>query len=366
MSCRWRCWDCPNRGDRCWPGAWPSVPTTGSPRWRTGARPCWRRWGRRRSAATAATAAAAAGVSRPCRSRRAPPARTRGWPRSSPPTRPVLRAGGAGRPAGGPAPGPGGAGGGRAVGQREVVAAAGGSAPGPAGGALPGKGPVGVVLLTPGAHPLAVLQARLAAAVDGQSTMPDLGALRFDPTLARYSLRSPAVIVVDQLEELFTACPDRGEREAFLEALEALAGEDPPMARIVLGVRADFYGECAVTRGWPPSSTTTTCSSAPWAGRSCAAPSRAPPGGSGCGWRTAWPSASSTTPAMTRRPAARRPRPGGDVGPAPGHRARPSRGTRPRAAWPAPSGGPPTSCGSGSTPRPGGGPPPPPPARPPR
>ena len=111
-----------------------------------------------------------------------------------------------------------------------------------AGGALPGSRQWASSLLTPGAHPLATLQARLAG-IDGSSTMPDLDSLRSDPTGARFALRTPAVLVVDQLEELFTSCPDREEREAFLAVLEALAGEDPPVVRVVLGVRADFYGE---------------------------------------------------------------------------------------------------------------------------
>ena len=51
------------------------------------------------------------------------------------------------------------------------------------------------------------------------------------------------MLAVDQFEELFTACRDEGERAAFVEALVAAANDD---AIVVLALRADFYGRCAV------------------------------------------------------------------------------------------------------------------------
>lgn len=48
-------------------------------------------------------------------------------------------------------------------------------------------------------------------------------------------------IVVDQLEELFTLCTDREERTRFLDLLVAAASAPDSRARVVLGVRADFY-----------------------------------------------------------------------------------------------------------------------------
>jgi len=58
------------------------------------------------------------------------------------------------------------------------------------------------------------------------------------------------LLVVDQFEELFTQCPDEGQRRAFITALHAAAtaahGPDQtPAALVVLGVRADFEARCA-------------------------------------------------------------------------------------------------------------------------
>jgi transcriptional regulator with XRE-family HTH domain len=58
------------------------------------------------------------------------------------------------------------------------------------------------------------------------------------------------LLVVDQFEELFTQCPDEGQRQAFITALHAAAtaahGPDQaPAALVMLGVRADFEARCA-------------------------------------------------------------------------------------------------------------------------
>jgi len=58
------------------------------------------------------------------------------------------------------------------------------------------------------------------------------------------------LVVVDQFEELFTQCPEEGQRRAFITALHAAAtaGHGPdqaPAALVVLGVRADFEARCA-------------------------------------------------------------------------------------------------------------------------
>ena len=62
------------------------------------------------------------------------------------------------------------------------------------------------------------------------------------------------LLVVDQFEEVFTQCPDEGQRRAFITALHAVAtaGHGPdqvPAALVVLGVRADFEVRCA---DYPP------------------------------------------------------------------------------------------------------------------
>ncbi|BCJ56070.1 hypothetical protein Asp14428_75450 [Actinoplanes sp. NBRC 14428] len=73
-----------------------------------------------------------------------------------------------------------------------------------------------VAVLTPGPDPLAGLDA-----VDDTST----------------------VVVVDQFEEVFTLCGDERVRTEFLDRLLVLA--ESGRARVVLGIRADFYAHCA-------------------------------------------------------------------------------------------------------------------------
>ncbi len=51
----------------------------------------------------------------------------------------------------------------------------------------------------------------------------------------------PAVIVVDQFEELFTLCTDEKWRQNFIEQLLKLAQKQ----RVIITMRADFWGECA-------------------------------------------------------------------------------------------------------------------------
>ena len=50
------------------------------------------------------------------------------------------------------------------------------------------------------------------------------------------------LLVIDQFEELFTLCSDEAERLRFMEALLALVGESDGTTRVVVTLRADFYG----------------------------------------------------------------------------------------------------------------------------
>jgi WD40 repeat protein/energy-coupling factor transporter ATP-binding protein EcfA2 len=75
-----------------------------------------------------------------------------------------------------------------------------------------------MVYLTPGADPPAQLAAALARA-----DAPE------------------AVVVVDQFEELFTLCAEEQRRRAFLDGLLACSRR----RRVVVTMRADFWGECA-------------------------------------------------------------------------------------------------------------------------
>ena len=87
-----------------------------------------------------------------------------------------------------------------------------------AGGALPGSGGWAVTVIRPDGHHL-----------------DDL------PAAGRDQRR---VLVVDQLEEVFTAC-DEEERAAFLERLVELAEDRDRCTLVVVALRADFYGHCA-------------------------------------------------------------------------------------------------------------------------
>ncbi|MFF4400429.1 NACHT and WD repeat domain-containing protein [Streptomyces sp. NPDC001480] len=110
-------------------------------------------------------------------------------------------------------------------------------------GALPGSAHWLRVWLTPTAHPMAVLTARLPEVTGG--TLP----AQSGRTAGEHRL----VLVVDQLEELFTLCADERERREFLDAVMGLAeaGPDgePPAALVVFGLRSDFYTQCATHPG---------------------------------------------------------------------------------------------------------------------
>ena len=111
------------------------------------------------------------------------------------------------------------------------------------GGALPGSERWPQVLMRPGERPLAELGRAVTRVAPGEGERDD------DDPLAR-SLASLGpderlVLAVDQLEEIFTACRDEGERAAFVEAIVAIAADPDQRALVVLGIRADFYGRCA-------------------------------------------------------------------------------------------------------------------------
>jgi WD40 repeat protein/DNA-binding SARP family transcriptional activator len=54
------------------------------------------------------------------------------------------------------------------------------------------------------------------------------------------------VLVVDQFEELFTACDDEAERTGFIESLLRFLDEPSTPVRVVLTIRADYLGRCAI------------------------------------------------------------------------------------------------------------------------
>jgi WD40 repeat protein len=109
-------------------------------------------------------------------------------------------------------------------------------------------------ILTPGAHPLKALAAKLTAgteSVTAQATFMD--DLARDPrSLDLYAARLVAqsgakhlLLIVDQLEEIFTQCGDSTERKAFIDnLLTACAPETQGSTLVAVTLRADFYDEC--------------------------------------------------------------------------------------------------------------------------
>ncbi|HJS17524.1 MAG TPA: adenylate/guanylate cyclase domain-containing protein, partial [Anaerolineales bacterium] len=114
-------------------------------------------------------------------------------------------------------------------------------------------------VITPTAYPLAALAADLtresesvtAAAILIDDLMQDPRSLSL--FLARQNHRKQTLLVIDQLEELFTLCRDEFEREAFIDNLLTALHPSPPGRRaggegnfaLVLTLRADFYAHLA-------------------------------------------------------------------------------------------------------------------------
>jgi WD40 repeat protein len=82
------------------------------------------------------------------------------------------------------------------------------------------------LMLTPGSHPLRTLRSVLATLATVQTVSAD----------------SRFVVVIDQLEEIFTLCESEAERSEFIDEVGTLAADaGPGSALVVLGMRADFY-----------------------------------------------------------------------------------------------------------------------------
>ncbi|MGW3348763.1 nSTAND1 domain-containing NTPase [Nonomuraea rubra] len=129
-------------------------------------------------------------------------------------------------------------------------------------GALPGSRHWPRLLFTPTAEPMAALVERLEAAI-GIEPRPLRDAMAGecgqDLAMVRRALRerigdedageARMVVIIDQLEELFTMSTDETERRRFVEVISRLAGPgpdgSPPVALVVCGLRSDFYTPCA-------------------------------------------------------------------------------------------------------------------------
>jgi DNA-binding SARP family transcriptional activator/WD40 repeat protein len=106
-------------------------------------------------------------------------------------------------------------------GKSSVVKA--GLLPALAAGVLPDSDGWPQALVRPGAHPMRELRSA------GRERAAD----------------EHIVLVVDQFEEVFTACRDEHDRAAFIDALVRTAHRRDDEGLVVLAVRADFYGRCA-------------------------------------------------------------------------------------------------------------------------
>ena len=110
---------------------------------------------------------------------------------------------------------------------------------------LAGAAPAGVLTIPaagdddPAGSPGAFTIAAAAAADDDRPAGGGGAGRAFGELAARAGGSGRLVIVVDQFEELFTQCPDPAERVRFVETLAAAAP-----ALVLIGVRADFYSRC--------------------------------------------------------------------------------------------------------------------------
>src|SRR5262249_15189685 len=117
---------------------------------------------------------------------------------------------------------------------------------------LAGDGAQPTVVFTPGPHPMQECAVALAALndhpADAVRAELDSGVdglhLRARQLLADRSDQADLLLIVDQFEEVFTLCQDPAERAAFIAMLLHAATTPTSRTRVVLGVRADFYGHC--------------------------------------------------------------------------------------------------------------------------
>ncbi|MGE7433164.1 nSTAND1 domain-containing NTPase [Kitasatospora sp. NPDC001175] len=99
------------------------------------------------------------------------------------------------------------------------------------------------VLLTPTAAPAVALST--AVGHDGAAQDWRSDAERCVDEILHGAGAAGLVLVVDQFEEIFTLCTDEAERRWFIEVLDRLARPPAGNALVVLGLRADFYAQCA-------------------------------------------------------------------------------------------------------------------------
>ncbi|HET6161408.1 MAG TPA: protein kinase [Dongiaceae bacterium] len=117
-------------------------------------------------------------------------------------------------------------------------------------GAIMGSDAWRIVLFTPGRDPMAELHFQLGRALpEGTRSSVSPEDLVARPSLARHlgqveGADRPIIVCIDQFEELFTLAP-MAQKTKVIEALSAMTDPAHSSVRLVIAVRADFYGACA-------------------------------------------------------------------------------------------------------------------------
>jgi WD40 repeat protein len=97
------------------------------------------------------------------------------------------------------------------------------------------------IVVRPGPSPLGALEARLQrSAVDARDLAADPGALAAALRATTEREGSTLVLIIDQLEELFTLCHDDRERQAYAAALADASRSADDAVRVILTLRDDF------------------------------------------------------------------------------------------------------------------------------
>ncbi|MCA1680356.1 MAG: WD40 repeat domain-containing protein, partial [Actinobacteria bacterium] len=111
-----------------------------------------------------------------------------------------------------------------------------------------------VCVLRPGAAPLTAVAAQLATLSPGQAMQTTLDELAQDPrtlhlfvelALADRPPGERVLVVVDQLEEVFTLCCDESERRQLFSTLLYATSAPGGRTVVIVTMRADFYVRCA-------------------------------------------------------------------------------------------------------------------------
>ncbi|WP_052668847.1 BTAD domain-containing putative transcriptional regulator [Nitriliruptor alkaliphilus] len=119
-------------------------------------------------------------------------------------------------------------------------------------GALPGSDTWAVRVFRPGPRPtealareLAALDPRAAGVAEPLKGPPAALHDRIERTHREGLAAERILLVIDQLEEVFTSCPDEDERTTFLELLATAAAIAGGRTVVVATLRADFYPRLA-------------------------------------------------------------------------------------------------------------------------